>query len=72
MSNKQIRQAVRILHIIGGSMITAYIYSYALSSSDIYRLVMQIIVTPALIISGIVLWQQPRILKLFKKSSERS
>jgi len=65
MSNKSIRNMTRILHIIAGALISALVYS-PLQTNSIYIAAMQFIVIPGLIVSGIFLWQQARILKLFR------
>jgi len=63
MSSKQIRVISRYAHIIVGSMMIAFIYSTSLRESDAYIAMMQFIVVPAVIISGTVMWQLPRINK---------
>lgn len=62
MSNKQIRQLVRVLHILGGIAIGVYIYS-PWGPGTWLEPVVKFGILPALVISGIVLWQQPRLLK---------
>lgn len=66
MSNKQIRNITRISHIVEGAFIGAFVYS-PLRTDDTYLAIMQFVILPAIIISGIFLWQQPRILKLFRR-----
>ena len=63
MSSKQIRNAVRIAHIIEGAMIAAFIYATPLRSNDIYTALIQFLILPLLIISGLVMWQLPRLNK---------
>lgn len=68
MSNKQIRQLVRILHLLGGLAIGLYIYS-PWGPGTWLEPVVKFGVLPALVISGIILWQQPRFLKLVRQGA---
>jgi thiosulfate reductase cytochrome b subunit len=69
MSNKQIRTITRWIHIIGGAMIAAFVYASPLRDSDTFTLLMQLVVIPLLIVSGVVMWQQPKILKWLRGRS---
>lgn len=66
MSNKQFRQTVRIGHIIEGVMIALYLYSPTLAANVVYAGIVKFVVFPAIVISGLLLWQQPRVLKFFR------
>jgi hypothetical protein len=68
MSNKQIRNIVRIAHIVEGVFIALFVYS-PLRTDDTYLAIMQFVILPAIIISGVFMWQQPRILQLFRRQS---
>jgi hypothetical protein len=72
MSNKRFRNVTRIFHIIAGSMIAALVYSSALKESDVYLALMQFVIMPGLIISGVALWQQPKIMKFLRRNEHRS
>lgn len=72
MSNKQLRQAIRVAHIVEGSLIVAYIYSTSLQESTLYSGLIQFVVVPAIIISGLLLWQQARVNKWRKKFFSRN
>jgi len=63
MSSKQIRTIVRIAHLIEGAMIAAFIYGAPLRTNDFYSALIQFVVLPLAIISGLVMWQLPRINK---------
>jgi len=67
MSNKQLRNWLRIGHLVAGIMLAAYIYSSSLQASEAYTLTLQIVVIPAVSFSGLVLWQQGRINKWLRK-----
>lgn len=69
MSNAQLRKIFRWAHIVEGALIAAFIYSAALRESDVYTALIQIVVVPAVILSGVLMWQQPRLAKLFRRAS---
>lgn len=68
MSNAQLRKILRWAHIVEGSLIAAFIYSAALRESEIYAALIQIVVVPAVIASGVLMWQQPRLAKLLRRA----
>ena len=68
MSNKQFRQVVRFGHIIEGALIAIYIYS-PWSSNPAFDALIKFVIVPLIILSGIALWQQPKILKLIRQRS---
>ncbi|NDJ53310.1 MAG: hypothetical protein GYB68_09535 [Chloroflexi bacterium] len=68
MSSKQLRIVMRWGHIVGGSIVAAFVYSGTLRGFDAFVLATQVVVIPALIISGIVMWQLPLINKLLKQA----
>lgn len=69
MSNKTLRFIMRWVHIIGGSILAAFIYSSSLREIDAFVLLAQVVVVPGLILSGVIMWQQPRVGKLLKRFS---
>ena len=66
MSNKVFRQVVRWSHILIGALMVTYIYSATLRENAIFAGLVQFVVVPAIIVSGVLLWQQPRIGKLIR------
>jgi len=63
MSNKQMRQIVRLLHLVSSFALGAFIYGPWGAGSTLEGLI-QFLVFPALAVTGLVLWQQPRLAKL--------
>ncbi len=61
MSNKQLRQILRIGHIVTGVLIIMFVYSTSLRESDVYTLLLQFVAIPAVSLSGIAMWQQARL-----------
>jgi predicted methyltransferase len=75
MSNKRLRQIFRWAHIVEGSLIAAYVYSASLRANDLYTVLIQFVVVPAVIISGLLMWQQARVnrfVSLRRKANQRA
>lgn len=63
MSSKQIRVALRGLHLVLGALIALFIYVPTLRAEATYGTLIQVAAVPLLVISGIVMWQLPKINK---------
>jgi len=63
MSNKQLRNMLRIVHLVAGVMLIAFVYSDALQSSASFITLMRVVV-PVVGISGIGMWQQATLSRL--------
>ncbi len=70
MSNKTLRITLRWSHIIGSAFIGTYVYS-PWNSDRAFTALMQFVVIPLLSITGLGMWQQARLLRLFKRNSEQ-
>lgn len=66
MSNKQFRITVRIMHLIIAGCMAIFIYS-PLRLDTTFASIMQLLVIPIAVITGFALWQQPAVLKFFKR-----
>jgi hypothetical protein len=62
MSSRQIRIALRWAHIIEGALIAIYIYS-PLKNNAVYAGLIEFVIVPLVIASGIAMWQLPRFNK---------
>lgn len=62
MSNKRIRQLVRWLHIVEAGVLGAFIYG-PWGDGSLLEAAIQFGFFPALGVSGLIMWQQPRIMK---------
>jgi cytochrome oxidase assembly protein ShyY1 len=73
MSNKTLRVTLRWIHIIGSALIGTFVYSPLRSDSG-FTALMQLVVIPVLLLTGIGMWQQPRLAKFIKhaKRDEQS
>jgi len=68
MSNKKLRQTARIFHIIEAFVLAVLVYG-PWGDGSLLELSIQYLFFPALVISGILMWQQPRITKFFRSKS---
>lgn len=66
MSNKQFRSAGRLIHLLVASVVVVFIVS-PLRLNGAFVTVVQVGVVPILVISGLVLWQQPAVIKFFNR-----
>ena len=62
------RKIIRWIHIIGGAIIAAFIYS-PLSGITTLELIIKIVIIPLISISGIWLWKGQLIKRKFKEAS---
>ena len=61
MSNRTIRIIMRYTHLVEGVLIALFIYSPTLQGHAGFATFIQFVVMPTIIISGLVMWQLPRI-----------
>lgn len=65
MSNAQFRIFVRWAHIIEAAFIGAYLYS-PWGANPVFSAIVLYIMFPAMAISGVLMWQQPKVMKWVK------
>lgn len=68
MSNKQLRNIIRAVHIIAGIAIMVFIYVEPARTSTTYQTVLQLITIPVIVISGIAMWQQAAISRMRRQT----
>lgn len=66
MSNKQVRQFMRALHIVEAFVLGALIYG-PWGDGSLLEAAVQFVFFPALGISGLLMWQQARLNKLLNR-----
>ena len=66
MSNKRLRQSLRWLHLIVGVLLIVFVYS-PLREVTWYALLMQTLAIPLVSLSGLALWQQPKLSAWLKR-----
>lgn len=67
LTNKQLRDTTRILHIVGAILIGTFVYS-PLRINDAFVLLMQVGMIPLLTLTGLVMWQQARVFRLLRRN----
>lgn len=60
-----VRQGQRVVHLVTGVLVVAAVYGGALLPAWLIGLV-QFVVLPVLVASGVVLWKWPRIRRLLR------
>ncbi|HET8627087.1 MAG TPA: hypothetical protein VFL91_06695 [Thermomicrobiales bacterium] len=65
MSNKHLRDILRIVHLVAAVLIGVLVYS-PLAHTFGFVLFLRIIVFPVIAIAGVWMWQMPRVRKLFR------
>jgi len=67
MANRRLRLLVRAAHIVEGLMLALYVYT-PLQENPLFAGLIAYLVLPALFLSGLALWQQPRLMKLLTRA----
>jgi hypothetical protein len=62
-SNKRLRDIQRISHLVGAAVLMIYLYT-PLGSAPLFTALMQFLVVPLLVATGMLMWQLPRLRKL--------
>lgn len=65
ISNKRMRDIQRFVHLAAGLLLVAYVYT-PLGNLTAFETLVQFVVVPALVVTGMVMWQLPRIRKLLR------
>jgi hypothetical protein len=70
MSNKQLRNVIRAVHLLISILLLALVYSDSLRQSESFVTLVRVVV-PMVVASGIAMWQQASITKLRRSLSNR-
>jgi len=62
-SNKRLRDIQRITHLVSAAMLVLYLYT-PLGSAPLFTTLMQFLIVPVLVATGMLMWQLPRLRKL--------
>jgi len=71
MSNKNLRNGIRIIHLIAATTLGMYFYS-PIAGDETLRLIIQFVTLPSLLLTGITLWQQAYLNKLLNRNTRKS
>ena len=70
MSNKNLRNAIRIIHLIAAVAFGMYFYS-PIAGDGTLRLIIQFVTLPSIVLTGIALWQQAYLSKLLNHKTRK-
>ena len=71
MSNKNLRNVIRIIHLTAAATLGMYFYS-PIAGDETLRLIIQFVTLPSIVLTGIALWQQAYLSKLLNRSTRKS
>jgi hypothetical protein len=71
MSNKNVRNGIRIIHLIAAATLGLYFYS-PIAGDETLRLIIQFVTLPSIVLTGLALWQQAYLNKLLHRSTRKS
>jgi hypothetical protein len=66
ISSKQLRLILRYTHLAAGTLIGLFVYS-PLGDVPAFELLVQIALIPVVMLTGIWIWQQARVRRLFAR-----
>jgi hypothetical protein len=69
VSNKRQRDMQRAVHLVGALMLAVYVYIPLVGGSapQFAAAAMQFVIFPAVVVTGVLMWQLPRLRRLLKK-----
>ncbi|MBI3165092.1 MAG: hypothetical protein IPG44_12545 [Anaerolineales bacterium] len=68
MSNKNLRNLIRIVHLIAAAAFGAYFYS-PIAGNETLKLIIQFVTIPSIVLTGLALWQQAYLNKLLNRNA---
>jgi hypothetical protein len=71
MSNKNLRNVIRIIHLTAAATLGIYFYS-PIAGDMTLKLIIQFVTLPSIVLTGIALWQQAYLNKLLNRSAHKS
>jgi len=71
MSNKNLRNVIRIIHLIAAATLGMYFYS-PIAGDETLRLIIQLVTLPSIVLTGIALWQQAYLNKLLNRNIRKA
>jgi hypothetical protein len=71
MSNKNMRNLIRIIHLFAATTLGIYFYS-PIAGDETLRIIIQFVTLPGIVLTGIALWQQAYLNKLLNRSTRKS
>ena len=66
VSTKRLRDLQRAVHLVGGLLVAASIYT-PLRDLALFGLLVQVVVVPVIVATGVAMWQWPRLRKILTR-----
>ncbi len=66
VSNKRLRDLQRAVHLVGGLLVATFVYT-PLRDLALFSLLVQVVVVPVIVATGMTMWQWPRLRKLLTR-----
>lgn len=70
MSNRNLRNAIRIVHLFAAATLGMYFYS-PIAGDETLRLIIQFGTLPGMLLTGVALWQQAYLNKLLHRNPRK-
>ncbi len=68
MNGRQLRTALRGAHIVAGLVAGFLLYAVPMVSAETARTVLSFVIVPLLVLTGVAMWQQAKLRRVFKGS----
>ena len=65
MTVKTLKTIERVIHLVAAAVLGTYLYS-PLIDDDTWTLIVRAVVIPVLGVSGVVIWQAPRVVRAIR------
>jgi hypothetical protein len=70
MSNKNLRNLIRVIHLVAAATFAMYFYS-PIAGDETLSLIIRFVTLPSIALTGIALWQQAHLNKLLNRNPRR-
>ena len=70
MSNKNLRNLIRVLHLLAAATLGMYFYS-PIAGNETLKLIIQFATLPSIALTGLALWQQAFLNKLINRTTRK-
>ena len=71
MSNKNLRNVIRIIHLFAAATFGMYFYS-PIAGDEPLRLIIQFVTLPSIALTGVALWQQAYLNKILSRNTHKA
>jgi hypothetical protein len=71
ISGKQRRDILRSVHLVASLILLGYLYT-PLGDNDVFYVMVRVMVVPVLAVSGLLMWQTPRLQRWLRRNEASS